>query len=49
LRRDVPEVKNEQNSEADTAVENLLALSPLVPGATGTMADAVLRGTHIDT
>lgn len=45
----VPEIKNERNSEADIAVRNLLELSPLVPGATGTMADTVLRGTHIDT
>jgi hypothetical protein len=44
----VPEVKDEKNSEGDIAVKNLLALAPLVPGATGAMFDTVLRGTHVD-
>jgi hypothetical protein len=43
-----PTEKDANNSEADIAVKNLLALAPHVDGAHGVLADTVLRGTHID-
>ncbi len=43
-----PTEKGANNSEADIAVKNLLALAPHVGGAHGVLADTVLRGTHID-
>jgi hypothetical protein len=44
----VPGVKDEQNSEADIAIKNLLELAPRVPGGQGAMCDTVFRGTHIN-
>jgi hypothetical protein len=44
----VPSEKGKRNSEADIAVENLLALASRVPGAHGAISDTALRGTHLN-